>query len=173
MRLASKFDPRSPWGSRRARNSSRWDASRSATWGRPSRRVRSSTSRSGDRYPFLFFDWVTHAAKGPDLLERHRPEKSRQCVSTDQTHLGADRRRDGGTDPAPDEAARRARAEIAGRRRERDVGPLGDADPQAAHRPRRGRARIAPTDAHPGPPRRQPRDRSAAVKRYRGPKYDR
>src|SRR5437879_9967559 len=120
-------------------NSSKWDASRSATWGRPSPRVRSSTSRSGDRYPFLFFDWVTHAAKGPDLLERHRPEKSRQRVSTDQTHLGADRRRDGGTDPAPDETARRARGERGGRRRERDGGPLAGADARAARRSGRGR----------------------------------
>src|SRR3989475_282580 len=40
----------------------------------------------------------------------------------------------------------------------RDMGSMGDADPQEAHRPRRGRTRAAATHAHPGAGRREHRD---------------
>src|SRR6266480_3651643 len=110
------------------------------------------------------FPRLTHGPEGADLAQRHGPEEGRQRVPTDQADQRAHRRRDGGADPAPDEASRRARPQVPRRQRERDVGPLGDADPQEAHRPRRGRTCAAATHADPGARRREHRDCAAFVK---------
>src|SRR5207249_7328239 len=68
------------------------------------------------------FPRLTHGPEGADLAERHGPEEGRQRVPTDQADQRADRRRDGRADSAPDETARRAGAQIAGWRGQRDLG---------------------------------------------------
>src|SRR6266576_3275912 len=61
---------------------------------------------------------LMYGPEGADLAQRHGPEEGRQRVPTDQADQRTHRRRDGRADPAPDEAAHGAGAQVSRRRRQ-------------------------------------------------------